>query len=135
MEVSVSLLHPQIRADGDLAAICTIDRSLYGPIGGFLLHGICETHVAHHICSKIPHYNAWEASAALREVLGEHYMQSDENLYVSLYKTYSQCRFVEDEGSCVFYKNANGKAKRRVVYEEDSGVDIKDVKESDEESS
>jgi len=45
-------------------ALSTMDRSLLGgagPIfgwfGGTLTHGISETHVLHHICSKIPHYH------------------------------------------------------------------------------
>jgi omega-6 fatty acid desaturase (delta-12 desaturase) len=36
-------------------ALATIDRNLLGPIGPYITHGICETHVAHHISSKIPH--------------------------------------------------------------------------------
>ena len=36
-------------------ALCTIDRNLLGPVGPYLLHGICETHISHHVCSKIPH--------------------------------------------------------------------------------
>lgn len=107
-------------------ALCTIDRNMGGAIGAYVLHGICETHVSHHICSKIPHYHAWEATEALKAVLGEHYMKSDDNMYHSLVKNYSECKFVEDNGSCVFYKNRFGKAKRTVVYEEDSGVDVRD---------
>ena len=106
-------------------ALCTIDRNLGGALGAYIFHGICETHVAHHICSKIPHYHAWEVTEVLKGILGEHYMKSDDNMYYSLYNNYSQCKFVEDTGSCVFYKNAQGKAKRTVVYEEDSGVDVK----------
>jgi len=103
-------------------ALCTIDRNLGGKIGAFFLHGICETHVAHHISSRIPHYHAWEATEALKSVLGDYYMKSDDNMYYSLVKNYQECRFVEDEGSCLFYKNKFGKAARRVVYEEDSAV-------------
>lgn len=105
-------------------ALCTIDRNLGGAIGAFILHGICETHVSHHVCSKIPHYNAWEATEALKSVLGEHYMKSDDNMYYSLVNNYRECKFVEDEGSCLFYRNKLGKAVRRVVYDEDSGVDV-----------
>lgn len=112
-------------------ALCTIDRNLGGAIGAYVLHGICETHVAHHICSKIPHYHAWEATEALKQVLGDHYMKSDDNMYSSLMKNYSKCKFVEDTGSCLFYKDAYGNASRRVVYEEDSGVCVSEGSESD----
>lgn len=46
-------------------ALSTLDRSLLGGlgkfagwIGGSVTHGISETHVLHHVSSKIPHYNA-----------------------------------------------------------------------------
>jgi omega-6 fatty acid desaturase (delta-12 desaturase) len=43
-------------------------------------------------------------------------------------KTVRQCKFVEDEGDVVFYKNAYGKASCKPIYNEpisDSGVDMK----------
>lgn len=106
-------------------ALCTVDRNLGGAIGAFILHGICETHVSHHICSRIPHYNAWEATEALKSVLGDHYMHSNDNMYYSLVNNYKECKFVEDEGSVLFYRNKLGKSVRKVVYDEDSGVDVK----------
>ena len=46
-------------------ALATLDRNLLGDLGSFMgwigatvTHGISETHVAHHVSSKIPHYNA-----------------------------------------------------------------------------
>ncbi|KAI8460468.1 fatty acid desaturase-domain-containing protein [Phakopsora pachyrhizi] len=111
-------------------ALCTIDRNIHG----FFFHGIAETHVAHHICSKIPHYNAWEATEALKAKLGEHYHQTDENCWKSLYKSYSNCKFVEDEGDVVFYKNSKGRTARKVVMKckkenvSDSGIDVNDLK-------
>ena len=46
-------------------ALATLDRSLLGDcgklmawIGAHATHGISETHVVHHVSSKIPHYNA-----------------------------------------------------------------------------
>lgn len=53
-------------------------------------------------------------------------MKSDDNMYYSLVKNYQECRFVEDEGGTVFYKNKQGKAARRVVYEVDSAVALQD---------
>lgn len=47
-------------------ALATLDRNLLGDcgkimgwLGAHLTHGISETHVAHHVASKIPHYNAY----------------------------------------------------------------------------
>lgn len=54
-------------------ALATLNRNLLGGCGSIMgwlgahaTHGISETHVLHHVSSKIPHYNAWEASDALR---------------------------------------------------------------------
>jgi fatty acid desaturase len=45
-----------------------------------------ETHVAHHVSSKIPHHNAWKATAALKEFLGEHYQYRDTSFMLDLYR-------------------------------------------------
>ncbi|KAG2096527.1 uncharacterized protein F5147DRAFT_378095 [Suillus discolor] len=59
-------------------ALATLDRNLLGGCGSIMgwigaqaTHGISETHVLHHVSSKIPHYNAWEASNALYKRLGQ----------------------------------------------------------------
>lgn len=110
-------------------ALCTIDRVFMGPVGAHILHGICETHVAHHISARIPHYNAWKATEALKVYLGPHYNYSDENFFISLYKTYRDCVFVEDKGDIVFYKDGRGRASRVPVLKQsqglsDSGVEL-----------
>ncbi|KAI9624957.1 hypothetical protein H4Q26_016524 [Puccinia striiformis f. sp. tritici PST-130] len=68
---------------------------------------------------------------ALKAKLGHHYSSTDENYWYSLWKCFRQCRFVEDEGDVVFYKDARGKAARRYVPRgngsasvSDSGVDV-----------
>ncbi|ODO05252.1 omega-6 fatty acid desaturase (delta-12 desaturase) [Cryptococcus wingfieldii CBS 7118] len=113
-------------------ALCTIDRSFLGPVGPHVFHGITETHVAHHISSKIPHYNAWEATEALKNFLGPAYHKSDENMFVACYKSYRDCLFVEDDQDVVFYKNAAGIAQRVPIEESgnlsDSGVDMTESK-------
>lgn len=53
------------------------------------LPGQCETHVAHHLCSAIPHYNAWEATEALKEKLGSYYLYDDRNMFLTLYRSAS----------------------------------------------
>ncbi|BGP53615.1 hypothetical protein JCM8202_002537 [Rhodotorula sphaerocarpa] len=107
-------------------ALCTMDRNLLGPVGPYLMHGICETHVSHHLNSRIPHYHAWDATEALKNYLGEHYHSTDESMFKSLWRCYQQCRFVDDEGSVLFYRDATGRARRTAVAPEvpsDSGVE------------
>ncbi|KAJ6583892.1 hypothetical protein DFH09DRAFT_1433808 [Mycena vulgaris] len=94
--------------------------------------GISETHVAHHVCSKIPHYNAWGASDALRAVLKPAGLrwQGGAGGWAEMYRVFRECKFVEDEGDVVFFKNAQGLAKMRPVFNDsgasDSGVEIVD---------
>ncbi|WVQ96718.1 hypothetical protein IAU59_003825 [Kwoniella sp. CBS 9459] len=113
-------------------ALATIDRTFMGPIGAYVLHGICETHVAHHISSKIPHYNAWEATDALKKFLGPHYQRSDENVLIACYKAYRDCLYIEEGQDIAFYRNARGVAQKIAVDENgnisDSGIDMTESK-------
>ena len=47
-------------------AMQTVDRPC-GPLLNFLHHGIGSTHVCHQVDSRIPHYNAWQATALLKQ--------------------------------------------------------------------
>jgi len=121
-------------------ALSTFDRSLmggdgfFGQISGWIfaraMHGICETHVAHHICSKMPHYHAWEAKRALDERLAREGMKTEGNpaTWSEALRIIRECRFIEDEGEVRFYKNAQGKAACVAVWANegvsDSGVDV-----------
>ncbi|KAI0317509.1 fatty acid desaturase-domain-containing protein [Amylostereum chailletii] len=112
-------------------ALATFDRQLLGelgPIGAWIgaraTHGISETHVAHHVASKIPHYHAWEATYALRRRLEEAgiTLQGAPGGWMEMYRVMKECRFVEDEGDIVFYKNASGLAHSRAVLPDREGV-------------
>ncbi|KAJ7780570.1 oleoyl phosphatidylcholine desaturase [Mycena maculata] len=118
-------------------ALSTLDRNLLGDLGPIMgwigAHatlGISETHILHHVCSKIPHYNAWEASAALRKVLVPTGIRLDgaPGGWAEMYRVYKECKFVEDEGDVVFYKNAYGLAQMRPVFNDttasDSGIEV-----------
>ncbi|KAF8315841.1 oleoyl phosphatidylcholine delta-12/delta-14 desaturase [Clavulina sp. PMI_390] len=125
-------------------ALATLDRNLMGGsgvlgaimgwFGAFLTHGIAETHVAHHVASKIPHYNAWEANAALHKRIQQDglYLQGAPATWGEVVRIFKACKFVEDEGDVVFYKDARGFATRVGVFKdagkEDSGVEVDDVK-------
>ncbi|KAI7966105.1 hypothetical protein MJO29_001853, partial [Puccinia striiformis f. sp. tritici] len=84
--------------------LCAVDRKFYG----FFFNGFAENHISHHVCSRIPHYHAAEATAALKVKLGHHYNESDENCY-------------RNEGDVAFFKNAKGQAARR-LYNPDSKI-------------
>ncbi|KAL0566063.1 hypothetical protein V5O48_015951 [Marasmius crinis-equi] len=121
-------------------ALATLDRSMLGNLGGFMgwlgavsTHGIAETHILHHVASRIPHYHAWEASRALKQKLqegGGMKVQGNPVSWGEIYRVYKECKFVEDEGDVVFFKNAHGLAQMRPAFNSespsDSGIEIND---------
>ncbi|KAG6167137.1 Oleate hydroxylase fah12 [Claviceps purpurea] len=96
---------------------CTIDRDL-GFIGRHLFHGIADTHVVHHYVSRIPFYNADEASEAIKPIMGKHYRSDTAHGPVgflhALWKTARWCQWVEPSADAqgagkgiLFYRNRN----------------------------
>jgi fatty acid desaturase len=53
-----------------LGALCTIDRS-FGPVLDHTFHHISDTHVCHHLFSKMPFHHAQEATEYIRKTLGK----------------------------------------------------------------
>ncbi|KAG7096068.1 hypothetical protein E1B28_006748 [Marasmius oreades] len=96
-------------------ALATVDRPLLGWIGRVFFHNVSHNHVSHHIFSDIPFYNQPEVTARIRTVLKDHYNFDSTNTFRALYRTFTQCEFVEDEGDVVFYKNREGKPAREVA--------------------
>lgn len=88
-------------------AATTIDRE-FGFVGKYLFHDIIETHVLHHYVSRIPFYNAREASEAIKKVMGKHYQHTDENMWVSLWKSGRWCQYVDGDNGVLMYRNVNG---------------------------
>jgi len=85
-------------------ALCTVDRS-FGPVLDHTLHHITDTHVCHHLFSKMPFYHAQEATEAFKKVLGPYYLKDDTPIGRALWRSFYCCQFVEDTGDIVFYKN------------------------------
>jgi omega-6 fatty acid desaturase (delta-12 desaturase) len=84
-------------------ALQTVDRP-YGPLLNLLHHGIGSTHVCHHVNSRIPHYNAWQATALLRQRY-PHLVRFDPTpIHLALWRVASRCAVVsERDGSGSFY--------------------------------
>jgi len=85
-------------------ALCTVDRS-FGPLLDHTFHHITDTHVCHHLFSKMPFYHAQEATEAFKKVLGAYYLKDETPIAKATYRAYSSCQFVEDKRDIVFYKN------------------------------
>ncbi|XP_020256944.1 delta(12)-fatty-acid desaturase FAD2-like [Asparagus officinalis] len=77
-------------------ALATVDRD-YGILNK-VFHNITDTHVAHHLFSTMPHYNAMEATQAIKPVLGEYYQFDGTPVYKAMYREAKECVYVESEG-------------------------------------
>lgn len=77
-------------------ALCTIDRS-YGPFLNHVLHNVTDTHVVHHLFSTMPHYNAKEATEAIKPLLGEYYQVDDTPFMQALWRESKRCIYVEED--------------------------------------
>lgn len=73
-------------------ALSTVDRD-YGILNIFF-HHIGDTHVAHHLFSRMPHYHAQEATKAIIPVLGKYYCKDDSSLMQAMWVATHKCQFV-----------------------------------------
>jgi bifunctional Delta-12/omega-3 fatty acid desaturase len=77
-------------------ATATIDRD-FGIIGTHFFHNISSDHVTHHLFSKIPHYYAPIATAAIVPLLGQQYHERGGFGYGDLKEAFSKCQWVEED--------------------------------------
>lgn len=84
-------------------ALCTVDRS-FGCVIDHVIHHIADTHVCHHLFSKMPFYHAQEATEHIRAFLGEYHLSDPTPILPALWRSYNCCLYVEDSGSTVFYQ-------------------------------
>nr|AFQ60942.1 microsomal oleate desaturase [Camelina sativa] len=76
-------------------ALATVDRD-YGILNK-VFHNITDTHVAHHLFSTMPHYNAMEATKAIKPILGDYYQFDGTPWYVAMYREAKECIYVEPD--------------------------------------
>ncbi|XP_057982530.1 delta(12)-fatty-acid desaturase FAD2-like [Malania oleifera] len=77
-------------------ALSTVDRD-YGILNG-VFHNVADTHVLHHLFTTIPHYNAMEATKAVRPILGEYYRFDATPFWQAVWREVRECVFVEPDG-------------------------------------
>ena len=126
--IHASLAHTTVRRNWLRGALCTVDRS-FGWLLNRTLHHITDTHVCHHLFSRMPFYHAevisslflssiavdnptvrsfvlsQEATEHIKRVIGPYYLKDDTPIVHALWRSYSACQFIEDEGDIVFYKH------------------------------
>ncbi|KAJ7429676.1 delta-12 fatty acid desaturase protein [Mycena galericulata] len=100
-------------------AVATVDRPLLGWAGRFFLKNVSHDHIAHHLFSSVPFYNQPKVTEYIKPVLKNHYNYDSTNTFRALYRTFTECLFIEDDGDIVFYKNRHGKAARVLKTDND----------------
>ncbi|SJL05747.1 related to Delta(12) fatty acid desaturase [Armillaria ostoyae] len=99
-------------------AAATVDRPLLGWMGRFFFHNISHDHVAHRKSFLLaPFYNGPAITQIVKNVLGASYNYDSTPSFYALYRSFTECLFVEEEGDIVFYKNKKGEAAREVAYD------------------
>ena len=83
-------------------AFLTVDRP-YGPVFDFLHHRIGSTHVAHHVDHSIPHYNALEATEALKKAFPDLYLYDPTPVHEALWRVAAKCIAVKPSGKGGMY--------------------------------
>ncbi|RNE98269.1 oleate desaturase [Trypanosoma rangeli] len=86
-------------------ALAAVDRD-YGALLNTWLHHINDSHVVHHLFSRIPHYNAIQVTRRhIRHILGDAYVTDARPLWKALWSPARECRYVVPaDGICVFYQ-------------------------------
>ena len=72
------------------------------------MHNISHDHVGHHFFSQVPFYHQPYVTAAIKKVLGDDYCYDSTNTFRAIWRNFSQCSFIEDEGDIVFYRDRKG---------------------------
>jgi omega-6 fatty acid desaturase (delta-12 desaturase) len=74
--------------------------------------------------------SSWEASSALKKKLSTYGIpiEGRPGGWAETYRVYKECKFVEDDGDVIFFKNACGLAQMRPLLPEtsasDSGIEV-----------
>lgn len=107
---------------------CTMDRPFLGWMGRFFFHNVCHDHTAHHFFSGAPFYNGPEITKRIKKVLKSHYNYDSTPWPEALYRSFTECLFINEDEDIAFYRNKKGRVARelRIVEpdSDDSGVDI-----------
>ncbi|KAK7044874.1 delta-12 fatty acid desaturase, partial [Favolaschia claudopus] len=99
-------------------ALATVDRPLLGFIGRMYFHNVSHDHIGHHLFTSIPFYNQPAVTNKIKSVLGKHYNYDSTNSFYALYRSFTECCFIEDDGDIVFYKNKKGEHARALASDE-----------------
>ncbi|EER10927.1 conserved hypothetical protein [Perkinsus marinus ATCC 50983] len=85
-------------------ALTSIDRPSYGFFSSCFHHDVGDTHVLHHIDSRIPCYHAREATEAIKPVLGHYYREDNTPIVKAFLRAHRDCKFIRGLTGVQFYE-------------------------------
>ena len=94
-------------------AFLSIDRP-YGKILNFLHHHIGSSHVVHHVCPTIPHYNAKKATILIKKAFKKAYLYNPDPIHQALWNIACNCiavRSDNNEGKYIWQSSYSKKKK------------------------
>ena len=98
-------------------ALATIVRP-YPWLIDHLHHHIGSTHVAHHLCSDVPHYRAVELREVLRPILGQYYLFDPQPFYAAVWQVANECHHVEGLTGVQYYRHKEHRSEAFLAKEE-----------------
>ncbi|KAJ7447434.1 fatty acid conjugase [Mycena latifolia] len=111
-------------------ALATVDRPLLGLIGRVYFHNVSHDHIGHHLFTSIPFYNQPAVTEKIRPILGDHYNFDSTNSFYALYRSFTQCCFIDDDGEIVMYRNREGKTARDIQVQGEGTIEAVHTEES-----
>lgn len=84
-------------------SLSTVDRS-YGRFLDTVFHHLTDTHVCHHIFSKMPFYHCAEATEAIKPILGTFYLNDPTPIPLALWRVTNYCKYIDDDDPVAFYQ-------------------------------
>ncbi|KAI3612711.1 delta-12 fatty acid desaturase protein [Moniliophthora roreri] len=104
-------------------AIATVDRPLLGWIRRIFLHNVSHNH------STEPNRVLFLRQSTTCN--GSNQESASTNTFRALYRTFTQCKFIEDKGDIVFYKNREGRAARVLATSFQATRTVYEIRDSD----
>eukprot|EP00759_Apiculatamorpha_spiralis_P008917 PhF_6_TR1580/c0_g1_i1/m.2872/K10256/FAD2; omega-6 fatty acid desaturase / acyl-lipid omega-6 desaturase (Delta-12 desaturase) len=84
-------------------ALCTVDRD-YGFVLNYIFHHITDSHVVHHCFSKMPFYNAIQATPYVKQFAKKYYVEDHRPIFQCLWESTTKCQAI-GSGNAELYRS------------------------------
>jgi len=85
-------------------ALCSVDRD-YGWLTNAWLHHINDSHVAHHLFSDMPWFNAIKITPILKQHLGQYYASDNRDMVTQTTESWVKCQYVIPSEGVTYFRS------------------------------